>query len=89
MFQSKSTISRKALDLEACVTKGCRCKTYTPETDHLHIVLKYDNLVHFALLSLDLLGKAIRGGVWVGLTLDFAEVCKTSTRGACFGIATK
>ena len=51
----------------------------------LSVAFKYENFVCLALLSLGLLEKVILGGMWVAITLDFVEVCKTSKRGVFWG----
>ena len=61
VFQNESTMSRKALELEAYATKCFPYKTYTSEIGQRNIAFKYEYLVRLVLVSLGLLEKLILG----------------------------
>ena len=81
MFPGKSTISRRAKELELFAQDFVPYKCYMSTIGHRNIKFKYDNVLRNVLLALGLLDKAKTQPVEIAFTIDYAQVCSTTNRG--------
>ena len=81
MFPGKSTISRRAHELERADQAIFPYKSYRSTTGHRNIKFKYENVLRQVLSALGLTEKARTEPVEIAFTIDYAQVCSTTNRG--------
>ena len=81
VFPGKSTISRRAKELERFAEDYVPYKCYRSSTGHRNIKFKYENVLRTVLSTLGLLEKAKTEPVEIAFTIDYAQVCSTTKRG--------
>ena len=81
MFPGKSTISRRAKELERFAEDYVPYKCYRSSTNHRNIKFKYENVLRHVLSALSLTEKAKTEAMEIAFTIDYAHVCSTIDRG--------
>ena len=76
-FSSRSTIGNRAAVLEKILDRCVPFEEYTSEGSNANIEFDYDAVLWCALKALGLWDKAVRCGVKIVFTLDYAQYCKT------------